>query len=196
MSKKWYLWFCLLALLAFFSFRFCNINVSIKDDLNNKILSILASFLIISVFTERTTEVFLSARRSWGADVIDKDIFNLKEKIKNPANSDRKTSLEEELREKTLERMDYSNDSRKLAVKISLSIGFLIALTGITLFSELTDVIWKGDNKNYHYMYFKFIDCLFSACIFAAGSEFFNKIYKTFSSVLGQNNKQNKVLSD
>jgi hypothetical protein len=95
--------------------------------------------VMISLFVERTIEVFLSAWRSQGADELDLKIATIQKKIikadKDQENPDSvKNSLDfinqefEKLQEK---RAIYSAESRSLAHWFGLGIGVMVSLVGV-----------------------------------------------------------------
>ena len=153
-----------------------------KADVITNITSLLGYLLIISLFVERSIEVFLSAMRSEQADILDRKTNRLIEKIEstkpNPAPKDI-----DELEEVKDERTKYRARSRFISIWIGLVIGVIIAVVGVRVLGQILEVdnltgIQKG--------FFIIVDVLITGSILAGGSEAINKIMKVYNNFMNK----------
>mgnify|MGYP000073641249 CR=1 FL=1 len=63
------------------------VSLKFGDDILNVLPSMFGYLVLISLFVERTIEVFLSAWRSKGADELDLEIVNKKKRIEEGTGS-------------------------------------------------------------------------------------------------------------
>lgn len=168
------------------------------DNELTKDLPVMFGYLVlISLFIERAIEVFLSAWRSQGADMLDYEISKNKSVIEalSDANNNaglNKTDISDA--SKTLlalqeERVIYSAHSRFIAQWMGLGIGFLVSLVGVRVLGNVIDIASLSGSQQ---GVFTVVDILLTGAVLAGGSEAINKIMKVYNSFMIATEKKTK----
>lgn len=164
-------------------------TLDFKPDVLTNLPTLIGYLLLVSVFIERTIEIFLSAWRSEGADIMDNRINWLVNEIKlinekKPAGFQLKLdALELEWKELKEKRTIYSAESRVISLWIGLILGVLVAFIGVRV---LGNIVEAGTLKGVYKGIFIIVDVLLTGSVLAGGSEAFNKITKVYYSVMGK----------
>ena len=176
----------------------------------NNFSTIFGCFFAISIFVERTTEVFLSLLRSRNADILDNEIVKYEKKLESYDKGIKQLNKEDKnyaenlqiIKDKIKEtksfwdaanvnRINYRSQSRYIALWIGLIIGLVIALTGVRLLGYI--VILK-DCSLFQKNLFACVDILITGAILSGGSEAFNRIMKVYNTYLDLINKKGAQL--
>ena len=180
-----------LIVVAVFAYQNKPAALGFKPAEQMEIMNMIPALLLASMFLERAIEVFLSAWRGGGADVLDSDIayhqkeIDTLEQIAPEQRSDtQNTALENEktkLGPKITERVQYRADSRFIAQWMGLGMGIVIALVGVRVLNNLVDTsaLEAGIKP-----YFVTVDVLLTGALLAGGSDAINKIMKLYSGYM------------
>lgn len=141
--------------------------------------------VLISLFVERTIEVFLSTWRSSGADELDGKLANLKKRISEKEKTTTSTSEIESLKEKLegfkMERTLYRAESRHISHWLGLGIGWLVALVGVRVLGNIVNI---NSLTNTNLGMFNVVDIFITGAVLAGGSEAINKIMKVYNNFM------------
>jgi hypothetical protein len=183
------------------------ISISFSGDVTMVIVPVLSYLFAISLFIERSIEVFLSAWRSTEADAQDMAIVRLTKKIdegktrlKNLATSDQTRSTiegtvesqESELIPLEAARTAYRAKSRIIALWTGLALGTLIAAVGIRILIHFVDADSLAKADAVQLQLFNLVDVLITGSLLAGGSSAINqlmKIYDNFSQATAEKAK-------
>jgi len=147
--------------------------------------SMLGYLMLMSLFVERTIEVFLSAWRSAGADQLDREITETGKRIVESSatsldNGDL-PQLKKELRSLDMKRTEYRADSRYISQWLGLGIGVLVALVGVR---TLGNIVVVSGASELQVGIFVIVDIVLTGAVLAGGSEAINKIMKVYNSFM------------
>lgn len=160
-------------------------SLSFKDDIENIIPKLIGNLFLLSIFVERTIEVFLSSLRGFGADELDLEIDELNKSLKSdPTNAQNLGDLSK----KNKERLHYRLRSQSYAQVMGVIIGVCVALIGVRILGNTIDTSLIS-NKGIHAKIFSFGDILFTGMVLAGGSEAFNKIMKVYNAFMNKSVK-------
>jgi hypothetical protein len=161
-------------------------GLKISEDWATRIWPLLGSFFVISLFLERSIEVFLSAFRAGDADRLDlKTKMKKKEldKIDKDTDQTRWSKVTEELGALKGERAEYRIRSRQWALWGGLAMGVFVALVGFHGLESLVDPeYFKELGLTLHLRLFHGVDVLVTGAVLAGGSDAVNKIMKLYSA--------------
>lgn len=172
-----------------------NMPVSLKfgNDVLKDLPTMFGYLVLISLFVERTIEVFLSAWRSQEADELDLEIGNKKKRIEESikpsagqqgdADPGREAikELKKELEDLEKERTIYRAKSRFIAQWLGLGIGMLVSLVGVRVLGNIVDISTLTAK---HKGAFIVVDIMLTGAVLAGGSEAINKIMKIYNSFM------------
>ena len=137
--------------------------------------------VLICLFLERAIEVFLSALRGGGADLLDLRLETLAG-IASPS-----LEQQEQLFALQRERSAYRSHSRLIAQQMGLCFGLLLALVGLRILDQLVvqpPLGWQG-------RLFTVVDILLTGSVLAGGSDAVNKLTKAYGQLMaGLSKKQ------
>jgi len=156
----------------------------------------LFGFLIlISLFVERAIEFVLSLWRSAEADVLDRNIENIKERIsKLNTETDEakefKVNLLAELEQAEDERVDFKSDSRLAALWTGVTIGIFVSLVGVRIMGSVFDL--PDSPTKFHSRMFILVDVLLTGLVLAGGSSAIHKIMSLYDSAMNRATENNK----
>ncbi len=176
-----------LVVLAALGSSFTGSPLSFRDEIWTHVVSLLGGLAAVSIFLERSIEVFLSAFRASGADCLDSAIETAQkeyDQLRTAAGAgtgllEAKKNLDDAQQRRT----DYRNRSRIYALWGGLFGGTLISLVGLRTLSLILaketypTTGWRG-------CVFVAIDVLLSGALIAGGSDAINKVTKLYSTVM------------
>ncbi len=168
----------------------------LKPDLDITYLPQLFGFLIlISLFVERAIEFVLSLWRSAEADVLDRNIENIKEKLSKLTDETEegkvvKVNLLAELEQAEDERVDFKSDSRLAALWIGVTIGVFVSLVGVRIMGSVFEP--PDSNHEFHSRVFILVDVLLTGFVLAGGSSAIHKIMSLYDSAMNRATENNK----
>lgn len=173
----------LLLVAAVVNFAFSGVDIT--DDWMSKVWPLLGSLFVIALFMERAIDVFLSAFRAGGADMLDLKI-SIKQKalIGVDRLSDSGKEMTAELENLLTERSLYRVRSRQWAQWGGLLLGLLVAFIGFHALESLVDPEYVNLMKSTsHYRFFIAVDVLLTGALLAGGSTALNQIMKIYGEV-------------
>lgn len=171
--------------------------LTLKPDLDVTYLPQLFGYLIlISLFVERAIEFVLSLWRSAEADVLDRSIETLKEKIaKLTDETDEvklvKVKLKAELELTEDARVNFKADSRLAALWIGVTIGVFVSLVGVRIMGSVFEP--PDSNHEFHSRVFILVDVLLTGFVLAGGSSAIHKIMSLYDSAMNRATASNKM---
>jgi len=182
----------------------CILGFKEADEIN--LPTMFGSLLLISLFVERSIEMFLSVWRSQGADNLDRLLkkrrtnVELKEKEVEKFSSDSdKQELEKAIKDLSEarnslddaedKRIAYRIDSRFIALWVGLLIGIFVSLVGVRVLGNIVD--FKCD-KDFQSGLFTVVDILLTGSMLAGGSESINRLMKVYNSVMDATSEKAK----
>jgi hypothetical protein len=171
--------------------------LTLKPDLDVTYLPQLFGYLIlISLFVERAIEFVLSLWRSAEADVLDRNIGTLKEKIAKLADDSAeakvvKTKLIAELELAEDERVNFKADSRLAALWIGVTIGVFVSLVGVRIMGSVFEA--PASTQEFHARMFILVDVLLTGFVLAGGSGAIHKIMSLYDSAMNRATENNKM---
>lgn len=171
----------LVAAVVYFAFS----GVDITDDWMSKVWPLLGSLFVIALFMERAIDVFLSAFRAGGADMLDLKISIRQKELSGVDRlSDPGKKISAELENLLTERSLYRVHSRQWAQWGGLLLGLLVAFIGFHALESLVDPEYVNLMKSTsHYRFFIAVDVLLTGALLAGGSNALNQIMKVYSEV-------------
>lgn len=175
----------ILLLSVFFSIE----SIAFNNDALKEILPTLGFLVAISLFMERSIEVFLSTWRGGEADLKDlaikektKELNELRELNKGENEINTKISELESLNE---ERTEYRIKSREIALWTGLIFGIIIASIGIHTLEFLVDPqSFKEIKDSTQGKIFNIVDVVLTGSVLAGGSEGINKLTKVYTNYM------------
>lgn len=190
----------LIAVAAIFAFT----GLEIADDWESKIWPLIGTLFIVSLFMERSIEVFLSAFRAGVADQLDLKIKEIKkelDQLNKDTDPDNYKKVSKELADKNEERAKYRIRSRQWALWGGLTLGILVALVGFHGLENLIDPKYfkNPEPTTLRLRLFHAVDVLVTGAVLAGGSDAFNKImklYSAFTETAAQNTRAKKSNAD
>jgi len=169
----------------------------LKPDLDITYLPQLFGFLIlISLFVERAIEFVLSLWRSAEADVLDRSIETLKEKIAKLTDESEEAKegnrkLKEELEQVENERVNFKADSRLAALWTGVTIGIFVSLVGVRIMGSVFEA--PASMHEFHSRMFILVDVLLTGFVLAGGSSAIHKIMSLYDSAMNRATENNKM---
>lgn len=187
----------IIIVIAVVSWHFRPGGLEFDNELTKDFPTLFGYLVLISMFLERAIEVFLSAWRSQGADILDNKIKKSRSIIEasNDPESNIKLSTGEfvelinNLSELQDERVIYSAHSRFIAQWMGLGMGFLVSLVGVRV---LGNIMSTSSLSSDQLGVFTVVDILLTGAVLAGGSEAINKIMKVYNSFMSNTEKKNK----
>lgn len=181
----------LLALLLF-TYLLNIKTLALKPGVFDNIVSLFGYLLIISLFVERSIEMFLSALRSQDADDLDRKIDKLNTQIENSdgISKSKISELNEQLDILRDDRTAYRAKSRFIALWIGLVIGIMVAMVGVRILGNIVDETSLTDRSH---GLFTLVDVLITGSVLAGGSDSINKVMKVYNNLM--NRAANKAKS-
>lgn len=130
--------------------------------------------LLICLFLERAIEVFLSALRGGGADMLDLQLEELAGLAAPTA------AQQERWHQLQRERSAYRSHSRLIAQQMGLCFGLIVALVGVRILDQLVAETPAGIQGRMFVM----VDVLLTGSVLAGGSDAVNKLTKAYSQLM------------
>ena len=173
------------------------LSIQFKSDVLGEIIPVLSFIFVISLFMERTIEVFLSAWRSAEADEqdliiagLDADIKRIEDELKKPniSANEIKTknkkieSIKTDLSPLLKVRTKYRAKSRELALWYGLALGILISAVGVRTLHNFIDANFLEALSPAQSTSFSLVDVLVTGSLLSGGSEAVNKLMKIYTN--------------
>ncbi|UCH63559.1 MAG: hypothetical protein JSU77_03695 [Fidelibacterota bacterium] len=191
-SVPFFLWVLIVFVLTF-SFWLTPDWLKLGDFQLTKIAQLIASLLFISLILERALEVFMTAWRRPEAALKDLEIQRLQEKISKleKHEGDSPPDKVEELKNTITrlesikqERTRYRSDTQRLALWISVILGFLISAVGIQGLHQIIDPEALEKLPKTQAEVFQLVDVFLTGGIIAGGSEGIHKIAEVYNNFM------------
>lgn len=173
----------LVALAALGRF-FSGAALTVRADFWTHVASLLGVLAAVSIFLERSIEVFLSAFRAADADILDQRIKAAQDEydlLKSTGDSAELAAAKSKLDEALAERTKYRNRSRVYALWGGLLGGTLVSCAG---FRTLGAMVTNAPTSEWRGSLFVAIDVLLSGALIAGGSDAMNKVMKLYNAVM------------
>jgi hypothetical protein len=187
------------------------IGLSFVDNLSAKVPNILGSLLLVSLFIERATEVFISVWRDPEADLLERELSNarvmqakrkneiaellatllesatpaLKSAIETDLTARRRELAQAEEKEASLEErlVPFKARTRVVSSWMGLAIGILVAAVGFRFFHQIIDVSRLGSYTS-HEGWFILVDVFLTGTILAGGAKAVHCVFALFDTFM------------
>ena len=151
------------------------------------VMRILTPLFLISLFMERATEVFLTAWRAAGSDVLSREVARLSASAKagNQANQPALDQAQDRLAK-------YKSETQRIAFIGMLALGIVISLMGIRALELFLDLDVFKDLASTQKGAFHTTDVFVTGALLGGGSEGIHKLVKVITDFLDQTSKKIK----
>ena len=162
---------CIFAVLYIFNLS----AIPFKDLSDSKILEIVMSMFVVSVFMERAIEAFLVPVRTPDRQKIEQEIERLS--TAEPVNA-------EKLQKKKQELAVYKLHTARRAYWLSFTFGLAVSFAGVRALSGLVDFSKLPELNDLHRTIFSFVDVLITGGVISGGSAAVDKMGRSIRKAL------------
>jgi hypothetical protein len=172
-------WLAFLAVAAFALYigTFLGTSLTFKPFSAADLLRLLGSLAVVALLVERTIEVSVGA---WRGKVTDRLLSSAESAklalISAPAN----IALHETVVAKEAELVDYRAETKKLALRVAVLLGLLVAATGFRTIETLVTSIGTGFTGGL----FRLLDLVMTGTVIGGGSEAIHRMISTATTYL------------
>ncbi len=140
-------------------------------------VQLMMPLLLLSLFIERSTEVFLTAARSEGAALIATEIKRLRELQKNEA-----PQAMSQLTTKQEEEVTYKAKTQRIAFLINFLLGTIVSALGVRAISMFVDPAALNGLPTLHARLFAAFDVMVTGTLLGGGADGLHKLVTLFTT--------------
>ena len=173
--KSKLIWLLIIVTLIIASIFIGFTNISLIENIFEKLGAVLGTLLLAALFIERGLDVFLTTLRAEDSEKMSKKV----EEIQTMVN-DGDTAKKGELTELKEEQLKFKSKTRIIALWSGLLAGVILGIIGFRALNSLVDPDEFESLQNFQKMIFNAVDIFLTGCVLAGGSDSIHKIMDSF----------------
>ncbi len=154
------------------------------------IIQVLAFLLMISLFLERSMEVFITAWRGPDLAELDRQAKLKKEQLdqlrasQEPADSSDLSKAQDELDKVEKKRITFKSNTQRIALRTGLLAGLFISAVGVRALHTFIDTAALDSLPAMQILAFNIVDICLTGGVIAGGSEGIHKLTQVFTNFM------------